>query len=50
MFKQTCSKIKVGLYIKIGYGRVSSKDQNLDRQLKELEAYGLSNFSRKTIW
>ena len=23
-----------------GYARVSSKDQNLDRQLKELKAYG----------
>ena len=41
-------KDKGGIYIKIGYGRVSSKDQNLARQLKELKEYGCDRiFSEK---
>src|SRR5690625_3097725 len=39
MFKQTCSYIEVRNLI-FGYARVSSKNQNLSRQIKELEEYG----------
>lgn len=50
--KQKCDIIRLSIcsnrlvqtggedYMIFGYARVSSKDQNLDRQLKELESYG----------
>lgn len=39
MFKQTCSVNEVSTLI-FGYARVSTKDQNLSRQIKELEKFG----------
>ena len=34
----------------IGYARVSSIDQNLERQLENLKRLVLKNIYRKTIW
>lgn len=36
------NETKVGTAIKVGYARVSSRDQNLDRQLSQLETAGCS--------
>lgn len=33
---------KTGIAVKVGYARVSSRDQNLDRQMSQLEAAGCS--------
>ena len=33
-----------------GYARVSSKDQNLERQLKELEEYGCGRIAGLLKW
>ena len=34
----------------IGYARVSSIDQNLERQLENLKRLVLKKFSQKTVW
>ena len=35
---------------KVGYARVSSKDQNLDRQIEQLKAEGaVANFRRRAV-
>lgn len=36
------NETKTGITVKVGYARVSSRDQNLDRQLSQLEAAGCS--------
>ena len=34
----------------VGYARVSSINQNLERQLENLKRLVLKNFHRKTVW